>query len=56
VGEDTQEYIVRSRYNILNGESSMQSLVSFKLLWGLSVAPSAIVGAYYWTDCQLDLT
>jgi len=46
VGEDNQEYIVRSRYNILNGESSMQSSASFKLLWSLSAAPSTVVGAW----------
>jgi len=46
VGEVTQEYTVRFGYNILIGESFMQSLVSFKLLWSLSVAPSAIVGVW----------
>ena len=46
VGEDTQEYSVRSGYSILNGEYSMQSSESFKLLWSLSAAPSAIVGAW----------
>jgi len=46
VGEDTQEYSVRSGYNILNGEYSMQSSESFKLLWSLSAAPSAIVSAW----------
>jgi len=46
VGEDNREYTVRSGYNILNSESSMQSSVSFKLLWSLSAAPSMIVGAW----------
>jgi len=46
VGEDTQEYFVRSVYSILNGKYSMQSSKSFKLLWSLSAAPSAIVGAW----------
>ena len=45
VGEDTQEYTVRSGYSILNGEYSLQSSESLKLLWSLSAAPSAIVGA-----------
>jgi len=46
VGEATQVYSVRSGYSILNGESSMQSTMSFKMLWSLSVAPSAIVSAW----------
>jgi len=46
VGEATQVYSVRSSYSILIGESSMQSSESFKCLWSLSVAPSAIVCAW----------
>jgi len=46
VGEDTQEYSVRYGYIILNSEYSMQSSEPFKLLWSLSAAPSAIVGAW----------
>jgi len=39
VGEDSQEYTIRSGYSFLNGESSLQSSMSFKLLWCLSVVP-----------------
>jgi len=46
VGEGTQEYTVKSGYSILIGVSSMQSSVSFKLLWSLSAAPLVIVGAW----------
>jgi len=46
VSKDTQEYTVRSGYSILNGEYSLQSSELFKLLWSLSAAPSAIVGAW----------
>jgi len=46
VGEATQVYSVRAGYSILNGESFMQSIVSFKMLWSLSVAPSAIVSTW----------
>jgi len=46
VGEDLQEYTVKSGYNILNGEDLMQTLESFQALWSLKVAPSKIVCAW----------
>jgi len=46
MGEDNQEYTVKFGYNILNGESFLQSSATFKLLWSLSAAPSAIVGVW----------
>jgi len=46
VGEDHQDYTVKSGYSILNGESLLQTSKILKLVWSLNVAPSALVGAW----------
>jgi len=46
VDKDYQDYTVKSGYSILNGESLMQTLEIFKLVWSLNVAPSVLVGAW----------
>ena len=46
MGEDLQEYIVKSGYNILNYEDLMQTSETFQTLWSLKVAPSLIVFAW----------
>jgi len=46
VDKDYQDYTVKSGYSILNGESLLQILEIFKLVWSLNVAPSALVGAW----------
>jgi len=43
VGNDEQEYTVKSGYIVLNREDSMQSYEVFQLLWSLKIPPSTIV-------------
>jgi len=46
VGEDVQEYTVKSGYSILNCEDLMETSQSFQTLWSLKVVPSSIVCAW----------
>jgi len=46
VGNDDQDYTVKSGYMVLNKEDSMQSDEVFQLLWSLKIPPSTIVCAW----------
>jgi len=46
VGNDQQEYTVKSGYNVLNKEDLMQTFEVFRLVWSIKIAPSAAVCAW----------